>query len=79
MQCSSVVLIYSLLEDGCGLERVQGHTNSVDICVVVNQELHNLCLPVSRCVMKRSFVVIVYSPVKNDCGPKISCGTNQWR
>jgi hypothetical protein len=79
MQCSSVVFIYDPLEDGGGLETAHGHTNSVDICVMVNQELHNLCLPVSRCVMKRSSAVTVYSPVVNDCGSKISCRTNQRR
>jgi hypothetical protein len=39
-------------------------TNGVDICVVRNEEMHNLRVPISRCIMNRSFLVIIYGPVE---------------
>lgn len=57
------------------MKSAQEHTDSVEVCAVLDEDLGNLPVPISRCVMKRSLFVCVYRQVENRAVSKIHRGT----
>jgi hypothetical protein len=56
---------------------VQGHTDTVDICVVLEEEFHNFDVAVVRSHMQGSSVVVAYSLDVNEGDFRIGAGKYQ--